>query len=532
MTSKANPSETGSILAGNNASQLLQPTNDYARLEQARKQGLLQVFALVFLVGNVLGLAFSTASKLLLPTTEFPIVVVVEPVFIILAAVTYRLARQERYYFLSSWLLIGFTMLMVLGVYVVYGTDFPISLLLLFPIIMGNMLLGSRVGVALTVFLIICVLTLYLFQNVLGLYKPIIAITNDSRNAAGLSMSTFILTLVVALMILPSRNQERLLRFQNQQLIEALHSLQLRQHSSQVVSEQLVTLVTELRSSSSQQASDSQQQAANLAEVDETIKVMAGSATSIAQLALQIKQASETMMRDSQQNEQNSRQALKESEKGIEAVARTIEITQVATQSYQQLLDSFAELRNRNAQVQRILELLGEIARETNLLSLNAAIEAAGAGEYGSRFAVVAHEVRNLALQTTKASQEVGEIIQKIEEANIITFESTTESYHKTLETAEAAKNAGSIIEVLQEVLQTSQLQSTSTIKQAEKVQQLSNLIEVKTAQQDNSSRQVVGSLRDLRQIAHQNAAISGYTFEAAYSLEEMAQNLNVALAS
>jgi methyl-accepting chemotaxis protein len=373
---------------------------------------------------------------------------------------------------------------------------------------------------------------LYLTQEVLAIYKPPLTLNHFGSVAGGFLTSLFILPLLVTLLVIPNFGQQRLLHIQNQNLAQALQSLQLRQLSSQQTSEKLVSLVADLRSSSSQQAAGSQQQAANLVEVDETIQNMASSAASIAEVALQIKQASEAMMNDSESNAYNSSQAVKESEKGSEAVAQTIQITQAATQAYQQLLDNFAELRNRNAQVQRILELLASLASETNLLSLNAAIEAAGAGIYGERFSIVAQEVRTLAMQTTKASQEVVEIVQKIEEANAVTLESTTASYHKTLQTAEAAKNAGDAIERMREVLNTSQQQSTYIIQQAQTVKQLSNLIEIKTAQQYSASGQVVISLSDLRQVAQQNATVSKHTSAAAYTLEEMAQNLNLTLAN
>lgn len=89
-------------------------------------------------------------------------------------------------------------------------------------------------------------------------------------------------------------------------------------------------------------------------------------------------------------------------------------IKQVSSQM-SELTTQMDELGNHGEQIGSVVKVIEDIAEQTNLLALNAAIEAARAGDLGRGFAVVADEVRALAERTTKATQEVGELIQQIQ---------------------------------------------------------------------------------------------------------------------
>jgi len=104
----------------------------------------------------------------------------------------------------------------------------------------------------------------------------------------------------------------------------------------------------------------------------------------------------------------------------------------------------------RSQEIGRIIEVISDIAEQTNLLALNAAIEAARAGEHGRGFAVVADEVRKLAEQSAGATAEITALIREIQEETSQTVASMNEGAKQAEDTSKTVRDAGGL---LQEIL-------------------------------------------------------------------------------
>jgi methyl-accepting chemotaxis protein len=162
-------------------------------------------------------------------------------------------------------------------------------------------------------------------------------------------------------------------------------------------------------------ASASTQLSSTSAEMAHSSESLASQSATVATAGEEMTATSRDIAQNCQLAAESSKRAMSAAESGSAVVHQTVSVMSRIAERVQGTASTIAGLGTRSDQIGAIIGTIEDIADQTNLLALNAAIEAARAGEQGRGFAVVADEVRALAERTTRATREIGEMIKSIQ---------------------------------------------------------------------------------------------------------------------
>ncbi|HUJ82179.1 MAG TPA: HAMP domain-containing methyl-accepting chemotaxis protein [Candidatus Acidoferrales bacterium] len=235
--------------------------------------------------------------------------------------------------------------------------------------------------------------------------------------------------------------------------------------------------------------------------------------SAVEELTVSMKQVSN----NAEASAEAARRALDAAEQGNRAVSDTLEGMQRIRASVQATAKKIKSLGDRSLEISEIINVINDITEQTNLLALNAAIEAARAGEAGRGFAVVADEVRKLAEHSRSATKDIAALIKAIQaetnEAVVVMEDGTRE----VEEGASLADQAGKALEAISSVVRQS----------AELVQEIS----LASKQQVRGTEGVANAMQIISGITRQTTQGARQTASTVGNMVKMSEQLNEALA-
>ncbi len=261
-------------------------------------------------------------------------------------------------------------------------------------------------------------------------------------------------------------------------------------------------IVGSITSSSHSVAAAAEQISASTQEIAGSTTNQAGAAQAINEMFAELSSAIRTVVG-------NTEQASELSEKTMHIAKEGGEVVQSSIDSMQTVSTQVSRLEEDSAKIGGIIEVIEDISDQTNLLALNAAIEAARAGEQGRGFAVVADEVRKLAERSGEATKQIASIIKGMQE-------NTRRSVGAVQQSAELSRKTGEAFHTISEMVN----------------QTGARVGEVAAASEEQSSQanEVLTAVENISAATEEAAASSEETAATAQSLAQLADDLQRAV--
>ncbi len=242
----------------------------------------------------------------------------------------------------------------------------------------------------------------------------------------------------------------------------------------------------------------------------------------IEETTAQVLQVSRSISEVSSTAEEGARVAqrsLAAADKGRAAVQNSISGMNDIREQIQETSKRIKRLGESSQEIGEIVELISDITEQTNVLALNAAIQAASAGEAGRGFSVVAEEVQRLAERSGEATKQIGAIVKTIQadtQDAVAAMEKSTTGVVEGAKLSDAAGQALSEIDfvtknlaqLIEQISKATQTQASATNKVAQNMQ---DILEI-TRQTTRGTQQAAGSIRDLAAVAQElKSSVSGF---------------------
>jgi len=254
----------------------------------------------------------------------------------------------------------------------------------------------------------------------------------------------------------------------------------------------------ELEATAGQQAAGSREQAAATTQVTTTVKELLTTSRQIAESTGRVAR----MMEETSSTARTGEQTVRKGQEAVDGIRRQVEA----------IVTHMLDLGRKSQQIGNILEIINEMAEQTNILAINASIEAAGAGDSGKRFAVVADEIRNLADRVARSTRDIRTLIEETRAAANTTV-MATEDGSKAVESG--TRQFSEVSDAFQQIRT---LVETSMEAARE--------IELGTRQQTTAVEQVNVAIGSVAQAAKESESGARQTFTTSSELASLSKDL------
>lgn len=312
--------------------------------------------------------------------------------------------------------------------------------------------------------------------------------------------------------------------------------------------EEMAAAVNQLTSTSNQEFNNLEMSVTMINELDAAIGQIRGAmqeqatgAVTATQIMEQMERAIGEVASRTQNVAQYAAQTVEAAGRGQEAVEQTIDEMERIKNSVFSTARGIQSLGEQSRQIGQIVQVIDDIAEQTNLLALNAAIEAARAGEHGKGFAVVADEVRKLAERSSKATKEIAVLIGNIQQETEKAVKSMEENTKEVEKGSTLVRQAGEALKGIIHMIEQAADQisgisaaveemAASSSEAVKAIENLSAYAEKTNAAAEEiaaSSAEVVNYIREVAELAQESSNATGRVAQAVQMLREVIGRLN-----
>jgi methyl-accepting chemotaxis protein len=273
-------------------------------------------------------------------------------------------------------------------------------------------------------------------------------------------------------------------------------------------------IMCRLAGHSEQLASATEEMSSGAGQSAETARIQSDQTHQVATAMQEMSATVQEISAHSEKAASASQTAAQAARRGGQVADETLATMHSIAESTKAVASRITELGKSSEQIGKIIAVIDDIADQTNLLALNAAIEAARAGEQGRGFAVVADEVRKLAERTTKATKEIASMIESIQA--------------ETKNAVQAMEKGSAEVQVGVEKTTASGAALGEIIKISEQVGDMISQIATAAIEQSSASEQINANVSQISSSTQESSAMSDQMAKACQDLSSLAFDLQV----